>query len=58
MAYDDDYKPLWRNYGLLLARMGRYEEAISAFEHVGHRAETSNNVDYICMIESDLEMAE
>jgi len=19
MAYDDDYKPLWRNYGLLLA---------------------------------------
>jgi hypothetical protein len=37
--------------------MGRYEEAISAFEHVGHRAETSNNVDYICMIEGDLEMA-
>ncbi len=58
MAYDDDYKPLWRNYRLLLARMGRYEEAISAFEHVGHRAETSNNVDYICMIDGDLEMAE
>jgi len=58
MAYDGDYKPLWRNYGLLLARMGRYEEAISASEHVGHMAETSNNVNYICMIEGDLEMTE
>lgn len=49
---------LCRNYGLLLAHIGRYEEAISAFEHVGHRAETINDVGYICMIEGDLEMAE
>lgn len=58
IAYDDGYQPLWRNYGLLLARMGRYEEALSAFEHVGQRAGASNDVGYICMIEGNLIMAE
>lgn len=58
ISFDSAYKPLWRNYGLLLARMGRYEEAISAFEHVGKRAEASNDVGYICMIEGKLDVAE
>ncbi|WP_349569602.1 tetratricopeptide repeat protein [Azotobacter salinestris] len=58
ISYDDGYKPLWRNYGLLLSRMGRYEEAISAFEHVGKRAEASNDVGYICMIEGRFDLAE
>lgn len=58
ISYDDGYKPLWRNYGLLLSRMGRYEEAISAFEHVEKRAEASNDVGYICMIEGRFDLAE
>lgn len=58
ISYSDDYKPLWRNYGLLLSRMGRYVEAISAFEHVSRRAEASNDVGYICMIEGKLDVAE
>lgn len=53
-----DYKPLWRNYGLLLARDERYEEALSAFEQVGNRAEASNDVGYVCLIEGKLDIAE
>jgi len=49
---------LWRNYGLLLARTGRYEEALSAFEQVEGRAEASNDVGYICLIEGKLDVAE
>ncbi len=58
ISYDAAYKPLWRNYGLLLARMERYEEALSAFEQIGKRAEASNDVGYICMVEGKLDMAE
>lgn len=57
ISYDSQYEPLWRNYGMLLARMGRYEEALSAFEQVESRAEASNDVGYICMIEGKLEVA-
>lgn len=53
-----NYKPLWRNYGLLLARSERYEEALSAFEQVGSRAEASNDVGYVCLIEGRLDIAE
>ena len=43
--YDASYSPLCgRNYGLLLARSSRYEEALSAFEHLGSRAQASNEV--------------
>ncbi|MNE68234.1 Tetratricopeptide repeat protein [compost metagenome] len=38
--------------------MGRYEEAISAFEQVEKRAEASNDVGYICLVEGKLEEAE
>jgi tetratricopeptide (TPR) repeat protein len=58
IGLDASYKPLWRNYGLLLVRMGRYEEAISAFEQVGNSAEASNDVGYVCLIEGKLDLAE
>lgn len=58
IGYDSGYKPLWRNYGLLLARMERYEEALSAFEQIGGRAQASNDVGYICLIEGKLDVAE
>lgn len=58
IGYDAAYKPLWRNYGLLLARMERYEEALSAFEQIGKRAEASNDVGYICLVEGKLDAAE
>ncbi|WP_044874913.1 tetratricopeptide repeat protein [Pseudomonas sp. LFM046] len=58
ISFEPEYHPLWRNYGLLLARMGRYEEAISAFEQVEKRAEASNDVGYICLVEGKLEEAE
>ena len=58
IGYDSSYKPLWRNYGLLLARMERYEEALSAFEQIGGRAQASNDVGYICLIEGKLDVAE
>lgn len=58
IAFDGGYEPLWRNYGLLLARMGRYEQALSMFEQVEGRAEASNDVGYICLIEGKLEVAE
>lgn len=58
IGYDTSYKPLWRNYGLLLARMARYEEALSAFEQIGGRAQASNDVGYICLIEGKLDVAE
>lgn len=38
--------------------MGRYEEALSAFEQVGTRAEASNDVGYVCLIEGKLSEAE
>ncbi|WP_375739108.1 tetratricopeptide repeat protein [Pseudomonas boanensis] len=58
ISYEPSYQPLWRNYGLLLARMARYEEAISAFEQVEKRPEASNDVGYICLVEGNLDMAE
>jgi len=58
IIYDSGYKPLWRNYGLLLARKGQYEEALSAFEQVESRAEASNDVGYVCLIEGQLDLAE
>ncbi|MCC6075958.1 tetratricopeptide repeat protein [Pseudomonas sp. GCM10022188] len=58
LSYDATYKPAWRNYGMLLTRMGSYEEALSAFEQVESRAEASNDVGYICLIEGKLEQAE
>lgn len=58
LSFDATYKPAWRNYGMLLARMGSYEEALSAFEQVETRAEASNDVGYICLIEGKLEQAE
>ncbi len=56
--YDASYVPLWRNYGLLLTRMERYEEALSAFEQIGSRAQASNDVGYICLVEGKLDVAE
>ncbi|MBF7728641.1 tetratricopeptide repeat protein [Pseudomonas sp. N040] len=58
ITYDSGNKPLWRNYGLLLARQGRYEEALSAFEQIESRAEASNDVGYVCLIEGQLDQAE
>ncbi|MDA7085779.1 tetratricopeptide repeat protein [Pseudomonas sp. SA3-5] len=58
ISYDASYKPLWRNYGLLLARMGRYEEALSAFEQISNRAQASNDVGYVCLLEGKLDDAE
>jgi tetratricopeptide (TPR) repeat protein len=58
ISNDPSYKSLWRNYGLLLARMGRYEEAISAFEQVEKPAEASNDVGYVCLVAGKLEEAE
>ena len=58
LSFDATYKPAWRNYGMLLARMGSYEEALSAFEQVESRAEASNDVGYICLIEGKLVEAE
>lgn len=52
------YAPLWRNYGLLMARTQRYEEALSAFEQIGSRAQASNDVGYICLVEGKLDEAE
>lgn len=52
------YAPLWRNYGLLLARAVRYEEALSAFEQISSRAEASNDVGYVCLVEGKLDEAE
>ncbi|UVJ44292.1 tetratricopeptide repeat protein [Pseudomonas sp. LS1212] len=58
VSYDASYKPLWRNYGLLLARMARYEEAVSAFEQIEKRPEASNDVGYVCLVEGKLDVAE
>jgi len=58
ISYDASYKPLWRNYGLLLTRMERYEEALSAFEQIGKPAQASNDVGYICLVEGKLDVAE
>lgn len=52
------YSPLLRNFGLLLARAGRYEEAIVTFERSSNRAEASNEVGYICLVEGRLDEAE
>ncbi|AJE15687.1 tetratricopeptide repeat protein [Stutzerimonas balearica] len=52
------YSPLLRNFGLLLARSGRYEEAIAVFERGGSRAQASNDVGYICLVEGRLDQAE
>lgn len=52
------YAPLWRNYGLLLARTQRYEAALSAFEQIGSRAQASNDVGYVCLVEGRLDEAE
>ena len=45
LGFNASYKPAWRNYGMLLARMGNYEEALSAFEQVETRA--SNDAGYV-----------
>lgn len=58
LGFDAGYKAAWRNYGLLLARQGHYEEALSAFEQVEPRAQASNDVGYICLVEGKLEQAE
>ncbi len=58
LDHDTGYAPLWRNYGLLLARTSRYEEALSAFEQIGSRAQASNDVGYVCLVEGKLEEAE
>lgn len=58
ISFDARYAPLWRNYALLLARLGRYEQALSAFEQVENRAEASNDVGYICLVEGKLDVAE
>lgn len=58
LGFDAGYKAAWRNYGLLLARQGHYEEALSAFEQVEPRAQASNDVGYVCLIEGKLEEAE
>lgn len=58
ISFDPSYEPVWRNYGLLQARMGRYEAALSTFEQVESRAEASNDVGYICLIEGKLDAAE
>ncbi|MEO4046562.1 tetratricopeptide repeat protein [Pseudomonas sp. CAU 1711] len=58
LSFDGRYEPLWRNYGLLLARMGRYEEALSSFEQVESRAAASNDVGYVCLIQGRLDAAE
>ncbi|KFX69227.1 Tfp pilus assembly protein PilF [Pseudomonas taeanensis MS-3] len=58
IGYDASYQPLWRNYGLLLTRMERYEEALSAFEQIENRAHASNDVGYICLVEGKLDVAE
>ena len=58
ISYDSSYKPLWRNYGLLLARMERYEEALSAFEQISDRGQASNDVGYVCLVEGKLDVAE
>lgn len=58
VGYNTSYHPLWRNYGLLLSRMGRYEEAVSAFEQIEKRAEASNDVGYVCLVEGKLDVAE
>ncbi|HBX56576.1 tetratricopeptide repeat protein [Pseudomonas sp. UBA2684] len=58
IGYDTTYAPLWRNYGLLLARMERYEEALSAFEQISDRAQASNDVGYVCLVEGKLDVAE
>ncbi len=55
---DGGYAPLWRNYGLLMARTQRYEAALSAFEQIGSRAQASNDVGYICLVEGKLDEAE
>ncbi|MCY1550891.1 hypothetical protein D9M68_871770 [compost metagenome] len=38
--------------------MERYEEALSAFEQIGKRAQASNDVGYICLVEGKLDAAE
>jgi tetratricopeptide (TPR) repeat protein len=58
IGYDASYQSLWRNYGLLLTRMERYEEALSAFEQIENRAHASNDVGYICLVEGKLDVAE
>lgn len=58
IGYNAGYKPIWRNYGLLLVRMERYEEALSAFEQIGKGAQASNDVGYICLVEGKLDVAE
>ncbi|XZX93634.1 tetratricopeptide repeat protein, partial [Stutzerimonas frequens] len=39
-------------------RTERYEEALSAFEQIGSRAQASNDVGYICLVEGKLDEAE
>ncbi|MCQ4326040.1 Tfp pilus assembly protein PilF [Stutzerimonas stutzeri] len=58
LDHGSDYAPLWRNYGLLMARTARYEEALSAFEQIGSRAQASNDVGYVCLVEGKLNEAE
>lgn len=57
IALDRQYAPAWRNLGLLYTRMGRYEEALAAFEQVEGPAQASNEVGYICLLEGRLDMA-
>lgn len=58
LGFDAAYKPAWRNYAMLLARQGEYEEALAAFEQVESRAEASNDVGYVCLIDGKLAQAE
>ena len=48
-----DYEIAWRNLGLVLTRIGDYDEAVEAFARNGSRAEAYNDIGYVRMLEGD-----
>lgn len=55
---DQYFERAWRNLGLLYARKGEYEEAVSAFTHVEDLPEAYNDIGFICMLNGKHEISE
>jgi Flp pilus assembly protein TadD len=53
LAVDTEYDRAWHNLGLVFARQGRYETALTILGRVGSRHVAANDVGYIAMVSGD-----
>ncbi|WP_371379459.1 tetratricopeptide repeat protein [Thalassotalea aquiviva] len=55
---DNDYTKAWSNLGLVYARKGLYDRALTTLKQVMHEYEAYNDIGYFLMLEGRLEQAE